>query len=289
MLFAMLIVSVRQFAIAGDAMDHMQAKYVDPSLFCDVSNLDFQLELLALLYSVILWITLFIGFGLFAPSEDAFAARRRGTVVFARCFSAVLLTLVLAGAKFCILPHGSLSAVDTTSLQVIAHTQSRDIEASDATVSLLRKTGYRAEKPVYQSTTVTLSYGNTGLLTFRRTVNAGNGALHRLEIPEVEAAYRYDYDAIAYVRHGTAFALESDRIADYPYEDACLIAVCENLIQRQCFQALEFSYPYLLKYDRDFLLSYLETLRDDAMRDRYYAYNPEIRPEYIKQFLDEIS
>ena len=127
------------------------------------------------------------------------------------------------------------------------------------------------------------------LLRFEFELNRPKASMEKIETTQADEAYRCDFYAVAYEADGKAFAIRFDEIAEYDIEDPQLISICKRLIEDGYFQAFEYSYAYLQKYDREYVNMYIEKLKNGEADTLFFADKADIKSKYIQQFIQQLS
>lgn len=78
------------------------------------------------------------------------------------------------------------------------------------------------------------------------------------------------------------------RINGYSQKDDDLIAYAEYLIDQGYFEAFEYSYKYLLKYDKEFIAPYISDKRETADYFANNTVNGYLNKEYVKSFIEAL-
>lgn len=68
-----------------------------------------------------------------------------------------------------------------------------------------------------------------------------------------------------------------------------MIKICEQLVGEGYFEAFEYTYQYLLNYDREFITPYIENYTRGNFDDSFYQKNKYIKADYITQVLRDIE
>lgn len=187
------------------------------------------------------------------------------------------------GIKILICPVGSICNFEQ--LSRYTDSEQTDIHDDYSTITVKRKQNYMDSEIVFKNTKVVLNCGNNRILTFSRKPNQDTGSLQTVDIADGTSAYRYDFDAVAYVKDGRAFALEFAKINRYNKQDDCLIEICKQLIREGYFEALEYSYNYLYQYDKAFILPYLQAASKGELGDCLdHHKNSYIKQSYMNRF-----
>ncbi len=266
---------------------YILSKYTDPSFVFEADTADFRLQLIGLLFSIVLWIMLFFYFDLFGSYCRRNAEPYKGTKLIVRLTCLIITVVIGMGAKMLLWPIGSLDNYENISTQ--NHSVKKGINDIYSITAISRKLNYTESELVYKNTRVTLRYGEQPILKFSRKINQEEGRLQKISLSETDLAYRYDFDAVAYVNNGSAFAIELKNINSYKKEDRCLIKICEQLVGEGYFEAFEYTYQYLLNYDREFITPYIENYTRGNFDDSFYQKNKYIKADYITQVLRDIE
>ena len=83
--------------------------------------------------------------------------------------------------------------------------------------------------------------------------------------------------------NGNPIVIPYKKINNYPENDM-LIQILESVIAEGHFEFIECSTKYMLKYNRDFILSYLQRYAKGELNEKEIKVNENIRLEYIMDF-----
>ena len=143
--------------------------------------------------------------------------------------------------------------------------------ACDYTELEFYRTDSGKKKCLYEKISVNLKNFNNSILKFKSKHNTGIEDFCTDDLSDGIKYYRYGFEAVAYIRDsGECKAFLTERINGYSQKDDDLIAYAEYLIDRGYFEAFEYSYKYLLKYDKEFIAPYISDKRETA---DYFANN----------------
>lgn len=257
------------------------AKYTDTAYMLDPSATGFPLEIVTVLYLIVLWVLQFSAFGLI---DGALPSKYGWRTFTARLLVAVFLMIPFMFVNLLVLPYEMINTVNRRSSGSTYSSEIRmDITSARWTIS--RLTGYSVDEPVYLVNKKTIVYGRETLLTLKVSPNSAKGELEWIFVNGVDESYHCGNDAIAYLHEGTPFAIATKDINAYQTKNDCLLAICKQMVQEHNFEMLEYSYEYLLRYDSEFLQTYLA---DTKVDDGYYFQNFHIQESYIKTVWEKI-
>lgn len=285
LLLGIMAVYAYTFEESLNITGHILEKYADSSFLYGASTLDFQLQCLRLVYSIVLWGELFVYFGLFTSYMNEKKRRHGLSALLLHMMSAVVIAFLVSRVKVLVFPQGTLSETHQVNA-VTEHVSGEASFSSDFSMrELSRAVSYTEDEIVYKRTRVKLLFGNDVVLRFDRMINQEEGKLYPIEGMSVSKAFRYEFDAIAYMDGNTPKAIRTSAINGYERRDEALIQILESLIEEGYFEAFEYGYAYLLKYDEAFIQPYIyrypEICHEIFLEDTKNSY---LRPEYIEEF-----
>ena len=296
LLLAIAIVYAIATQVGLEKLTHITDKYSTINVIYEADILDFSFQLIHLVYNIILWVVLFCAFGVFHHVKPHNSKSHHSifikimSLVFGAMISLVGIVLVI-GIKLGIAPNGSLSTVHYPS-STTTNFSDPSFSANYQTLELGRKVGYMGEEIVYDRTAITILYGNDVLLKFNREIaqwKKGHIPLGQLTPLSVNGTYRYETEVIAYLDNGNPKAILTKNINDLESEDKILTDCLKEVIQEGHFDFFEHSYKYLLKYDRDFILPYIDHFASGELTDAEQSCNENINISYIMQFAQQIK
>lgn len=197
----------------------------------------------------------------------------------ARIASVIVLSLFVCGIKMIALPHNSMKEThmpqthSETTLPVFGYNRTQIIHS--------RTIGYDGTlKPVYNATHSYILYGNEIILEFDMNRECDSFALEKIDVNGTEC-YIACYDkAAAYLKSGVPYALEIEDIADEEY-DEILLGICEKLLEEKSLSCFDCIGEYILKYDSDFIMPYLQRYIASDFTAEELSQNGEISMDYI--------
>lgn len=277
------------FIYAQTVKDNISQKYLDMSSFSYAQSFEFELQCINLLFSIVLWIVLFIHFGLFNFHSNDSKEYYKISVMVAKMLLLFVITPILMAVKIIVLPVGTMRYVSGNALNTITYTNEKNICYNYNSFELTRA-DINNQKCVYKNTTVIFKCLNNDILKFTRKNNMKLGKFHEDDFLFGTTFYRYDFDAIAYIdEQGNFNALVMKDINNYSKKDDNIITYMEYLINQGCFEAFEYSYKYLSKYDSEFIVPYI----DNTIKTTEYfcdnTNNDNINDIYITNFLKKIE
>jgi len=303
-LIALAIFYAVHFKTSLDIHFQLAGKYVDYGFMNGLETSEFELELVVLIYNIVLWFALFLYWGLFATrTNEENPARARG-VFLVRVFCLIFILPIVLGIKVLILPHGTISNVNTpgrTHGYISYAPGDKDFNCNYSTVRISRRVNYDFSETVYEKKHVEILYGNEVVLRFspdiaksepyvmldtpgERNTLSIDGLFTLMEIPSVDKAHRYDFDALAFVSNGKPIAMRMSEINSYPEKNEALLTILKHMIAEGHFEAFEYSYQYLLTHERDFILPYIQKYAEGNLTEEEWKMNSYIETEYIQGF-----
>lgn len=274
------------FIYAQNVKNNILQKFSDTSSFSYAQSFEFELQCINLLFSIVLWVVLFVHFGLFDFHSKEYY---RMSVMVAKMLLLFVVTPIFIAVKIVVFPTGTMRYISGNSLDTITYTNEKNICYNYNTFELTRA-DINIQKSVYKNTTVSFKYLNNDILKFTRKSNMNLGEFHKDDFWFGITFYRYDFDAMAYINEQGKFnALVMQDINSYSKKDDNIIVYMEYLIKQGYFEAFEYSYKYLSKYDSEFIRPYI----DDTIKTTEYfcdnSNNDYINDMYIINFLKYIE
>lgn len=194
--------------------------------------------------------------------------------------------------KVLALPHGTISRIGGPNGTEIYVSGEKHFGASHESWIITRKASYTSSEIVFDETKVTVLYANDQLLTFVPAF--GNPKPWKKtplflpdENPEMKAC-RYDFNAVAYISEEKPHALLFRQINKHTQQDENLIAIMEYLVEDGYFEAFEYSYQYLLRYDPAFILPYIEKYAKGELTAAEQEKNSYLNQDYMLNFAKKI-
>lgn len=270
--------------------EYISRKYADVGFSLTAAqNYEFKLQIINLVFSIVMWTTLLVYFGLFYSHIGRADEKYRVTTFFARVLSLFIIIPFAVGAKWVALPRGMMNCSVEQCFEPA--TDNWLIGMNYTQPMFTRNVSHSSDggEFMYKSMNVYLYYGGQKILKFKRKDSSEIGRLYQITVPNVEQAFSFEFDAVAYVNNGVAFAIKTWDINNYAKEDSALISVLETLVSDGYFEAFEYSYKYLLKYDRDFIAPYISAYSAADLSDELSDKNDYIRPKYIRDFASGIA
>ncbi len=267
---------------------YLESKYTDTSFLYEAQTVDFYLQMICMVFSIFIWALLFVYFGIFKAKAAKYQQFDHWRKPVLKYISWVLIALFCMGIKALVMPQGTISTISSsyTRSESLAKKRIRDQKKE---TEWKRKLNYTESFIVMRKGETTLTYGNDVLLRFDLELNRINTSMEKIEATQADEAYRCDFYAVAYEADGKAFAIRFDEIAEYDIEDPQLISICKRLIEDGYFQAFEYSYAYLQKYDREYVNMYIEKLKNGEADTLFFADKADIKSKYIQQFIQQLS
>ena len=277
------------FIYAQNIKNNILQKFSDTSSFSYAQSFEFELQCINLLFSIVLWVVLFIHFGLFDFHSKGSKEYYRISVMVSKMLLLFVITSIFIAVKIIVFPTGTMRYVSGNSLDTITYANEKNICYNYNTFELTRA-DINIQKNVYKNTTVSFKYLNNDILKFKRKINVNLGEFHEDNFLFGTTFYRYDFDAIAYIdEQGKFNALVIEDINSYSKKDDNIIAYMEYLIKQGYFEAFEFSYKYLSKYDSKFIVPYI----DNTIKTMEYfcdnSNNDYINDMYIVDFFKRVE
>ena len=290
LLFAIIVFYALLFLYVKGVSNYIVEKYKDYLFFSAEQAFGVKFQLINLLFNTVLWIGLFVYYGLFESYGERKKDCYRITVLGARIVCVVILTALCYTAKMFIIPQGTISGISGSGTNSTSYTSERKLEADYQTIQLLRMDSGE-KKSVYKKTTVFIKYLNSNILAFKRKANMEHGGFYKVDMPSSVKFYRYDFDAVAYIdENGNANVMLMSDINSYKKKDENIIILTEYLIEQGYFEAFEYSYKYLLKFDPEFIQPYIDLCMDCNVE--YFSENTNneyINNDYMIDFFKHFN
>ena len=284
---AAVIVWYTAYYLHGQAVkERFLLKYRNTFLFSYERSFGFELQLIGLLFGTVLWITLFISFGLFGYAISG-QKSRKATVTVARALCLIIAVGLFVMVKTFYFPEGMLTS-DSSSSITTSYIDEKTV-ACDYTKLEFYRTDLGKKKCVYEKISVNLKHFNNSILKFKSKHNTGIEDFCTDDFSDGIKYYRYGFEAVAYIRDsGECKAFLTERINGYSQKDDDLIAYAEYLIEQGYFEAFEYFYKYLLKYDKEFVAPYISGKRETADYFANNTVNGYLNKEYMKSFIEAL-
>ena len=267
---------------------YLESKYTDTSFLYEAQTVDFYLQMICMVFSIFIWALLFVYFGIFKAKSAKYQQYGHWRKLCLKYLSWVLIAYLCIGIKALVIPKGTLSTISSSYTRTESLVEKRILTQSKET-EWKRKLNYTESFIVMRKSETTLTYGNDVLLRFEFELNRPKASMEKIETTQADEAYRCDFYAVAYEADGKAFAIKFDEINKYDIEDRQLISICKRLIEDGYFQAFEYSYAYLQKYDREYVNMYIEKLKNGEADTLFFADKADIKSKYIQQFIQQLS
>ena len=266
-------------------------KYKNWSEFYDLAVHKLEWEQIGLAFSLGLYLILFLCFGLLSISTDDQASEYKPRMFIARQLLFFFMLGMVYLVKGAVLPHGLLTLPYGNERQHSSYSaEAKEGIYDDYMVRRIdRINGYGSTEKVYQNTRVWIKQGNDLLLTFDRVLNRKQGRLYGFSVAGVDSAFRYEFDAVGYVKDKEPFVIRTEDIASYATKDEPLIAVCEELIREGYFEAFEYSYSYLLKYDAEFAECFVSDQEKNHWPMMNSAKNVYLNKDYMTSVIAQLT
>ena len=269
------------------------AKYTAYDLAYETTTDSFRLQLLMLVFMSLLWSLLSFRYTFFSVERKKHDKNKPyGTVFLARILALLLGMPFLAMGKVLALPHGTISRIQRPYSTVTHMSGEKHFNATDESWIITRKVSYSSSKIVLDETKVRIIYGNDCLLTFAPAF--GNRDLWKeTSIPDLKEdritkVYRYGFNAIAYLSDEKPVVWNIHQINKHTQQDENLIAIMEYLVEDGYFEAFEYSYQYLLRYDPAFILPYMEKYAKGELTAAEQEKNSYLNQDYMLNFAKKI-
>ena len=286
--FAVAVWYVIWYLHGNAVKDNITEKFVDPSGFSYDLSFGFDLQVLNLLFSITLWVALLICFGIFDHLINDRKPLKISTAV-----ARVICLLFVCGLVYC------FKLVAFSEGLILSESEGSESETfvyglPPLNCDYLQTTYARADrgemKYVYEDTTVKFKHLNNVILKFSREQNTKTGEFIEESSIAGTLLYRYDFDAAAYINgDGSYRAIKFKRINRLLRKDDNLIAFMEQLITDGYFEAFEYSYKYLSRFDSDFISQYTED--KEATIDFFCgnSQNSYLNEEYMTAFIEKLD
>lgn len=166
-----------------------------------------------------------------------------------------------------------------------------DISYSDV-FTISRADAYGGEVPVYCTSKITVWYNGEDFFSFKTDgyYTGGGGPVtdeilsncwQEVQLGSVKAAI-FAGREIAWVSGSEKVHIQIDKIPDAD-ENAVLTALCLDRVSNGDWRFFEHGLEYLLKYEPDFIMPYIQRYADGKFTDRELKYSRNYNPNYIQE------
>lgn len=229
-----------------------------------------------------------------------------------RVAAVIMLSLFICGLKMIAIPHNSMKETHMPQTHSVTTLPAFDYNRTQVIHS--RATGYDGTlKPVYNATHSYILYNNEIILEFDTAgkyifdiensfgneyssdiyQNADNvyflySGFETIDVDNSEVKICLGDKAIAYLKDSKPYAIKVCDVSDEEF-DSVLLAACEKLIEESRMSSFEYIAEYILKYDPDFIMPYIERYSAGEFTAEELEKNPEIQTEYITKCAKQLN
>ena len=304
LLVVIFLIFLNEVILIKNEMTYIEQKYLNGASVFSMAqrNSQFRYELMSMLFETIAFGFVYsILYFLFHDTTDVPKVTRQNIVVFALRIMLLIGGMSFVNIKLLLIPASSLTKFqfyDSTNYTNTEFYNEADIE-TDATF-LFRKAKSH-EQLVYSSAVVTIKYNGSEIDHF-----AYNYAIHHKE--DYTNAIEYKCFKNSFNDSGLNFQIYSDVLVVYinenmnpvivytkdfaqKQEDLTLTKICKIMVEKKDWNYFEFCAEYLLKYDKEFIIPYIERYVENefSKEEKSLPYNDEVRTEYIYSVASKLS
>lgn len=239
----------------SNLINHYAEKYNDYSLISILGGtVQGKIGFLNVCLNCILWTSLWHIFGVskkfVGDTDNPTAKYVIRSVKKLACI--VVVTAVVGVLNFFFFPINMINYFKTTVVpeKFVSGAENFSVQQSNLVIS--RHVVSLFESGIYQDTKVKITHGKDTVLTFHTDVYDDSYAVD----VNFEAC-RYGCQAIAWEEDDTSKAMLTKNI-DKIKENKYITDMLEQLIGEGQFEFFEYGYEYLLKYDKEFIIPYIE-------------------------------
>lgn len=249
-------------------------------------NLYTKIDLLNMYISVFIHVCAFsLAYMLYG--KDTYKKHQPNKSVFAYRVCLVFNAFLIYTIAFCIIsPRGSLCGLVSHggSSQHFNGPKHFVSDCYDTYFYRKRDYGWHTYN-TYISEKVVIKYGNDVLFTYKPLIPIELSP----SLKEIEGttSYTYENDIIAYFDNDIPKAVFKKDIIK---QEKCinLIQALESLISKGNFEFFEYGCEYLLKYDRDFIIPFIEKYAQGNLNNNQLDMDSNIKSSYMKDFSTEL-
>lgn len=274
-------------------------KYLENSLvvISVKNNFDYYLSIKNLIYDLIIG-TVFIVTHIKVNDEEANVEKtiaRDKAVLILRVFVILIMLPILCGVKFIISPSFSVIGNQTNTSVQTYYESIGNVVVKSNTYEIFRSSS-DASSPlvIFQNSSIEISAEKTESVyiskttpykmysyTIKNNTVIENDWLDNCSVDNVEA-YLYDSQVLYYGSEDKGNLIKLTDIYDYK-RDADLLLICKNLISNGNIFIFEYTCDYFLKYDRDFILPYIERYANGNFTDleNEWMINNSYRADFV--------
>lgn len=269
-----IFISVSKVTQSIEYINYLSKKYLTISIQDELQNISFKISLYTLLFNIISIIILYFIFSSMVVrtiQSDTSKAK-----IIARIFSIIIIFILLFIIKGFLLPKNLLHKVIVESTETLNYQEQKNYDKNYKVIKIYRSDGYNKDILVYSKNIVYITYENKTILKVEKDNSQSIGKIvnHGNEI------FSYDTQAIMYMDNNKPICVLSKDIVTLK-ENQKLTQVLETLIGTGYFEFLEYSYEYMLKYDKNYLESFLKKY---AQGNYIENKNYNINRTYIMEF-----
>lgn len=270
-----IILSVVKIKKSIELIDYQCKKNSSISIIDELQNIPFEVSLITLLFYLIsVFIIYFIFYSMVVSNLSLNIGINK---IVARIFSIIILFVLLIVTKAFLAPKNLLYRFVSKNTETISYEDQKCYDKNEKNLTIYRSNGYnKYDTIVYSKSTVYITYGNKTIAKIRYN----NSQLIGEIVDYGDDIFSYDTQAIMYMESNKPVCILSKDIKQQEKSNK-LTKVLEKLIDSGSFEFLEYSYDYMLKYDKEYLERYLELYSQGNYNEEK---NDNIEREYIIEF-----
>lgn len=272
-----VVISIYKTNQRLDFINYLDKKYLDIDLSYEIQSSSFELSIYQLLFNII---SIFIIYNIFINTFESISQQNKvaKNTIAIRYILIIISFFSFCIAKMLVVPYNMLCSFNIRSANITQYSEPNNFERNYKTFELFRLQGYNSEyKLIYSKSKISIIYHNKTISTFKTKISQS-------EIKSIqdcgEGIYTFGSEAIMYLDNNKPIVILTSSLNNHQ-EDEKLTKVLEYLIKNKSFDFLEYSYEYMLKYDKDYIKSFLEDYSFGIYTENV---NYNINKEFIMQF-----
>ena len=268
----------------------MMERYKSFDFDAYAANMNFTLDIHIFLLNVFVWIfAALLMEWIYKNKDGADKPKLTKSAYFARVLVFPIILFFLTGLKYLTMPIGSVARVNKNEFTLTQGESEFTFHADYTRWRIERLDSYYHSKRVSDVAYMRIMYGNTCLLKYSKpTFKDIYWEMEDISVADITAS-RYGFEVLAYMSGDKPNAILMKKINAYSKKDETLIRVLETLIEQSYFEAFEYSYQYLLRYDRDFIMPYIQKYANGDLTGEEQELNGYLHPRYMTEFAQGIS
>lgn len=269
-----VIISIFKVTQSIEFINYTSKKYSEISIQNDIMNYSFEISLYTLIFNMLSIVTLYFAF--YNVIVEVKSTNISKGKITARIISIIIVFSLLFMIKAFLMPKNLLHRVIIEDSETINYQQSKKYDKNEKTLEIYRSNGYYEDTLVYKKSTIYITYGNK---TIAKVHNVDINSDEKIN-DHGDGIYSYGTAAIMYTENNTPVCILLQDISNKK-KNQKFTQVMEKLIDEGYFDFLEFSYDYMLKYDKEYLKPILKMYSQGVFNKEK---NKNIKREYIVEF-----